>query len=86
MSGQPNEPIIGTGPSGKTVGVLFIVAAGLMLIGFAIDASSRSKDEAIGALLPTMLGLLLFVLDFILLVIFLARRKKRRNAAQSSSE
>ena len=86
MSEQPREPVFNKGPSGKTIAVIFFVAAGLMFIGFIIGNTARSKDEAIGAILATMLGLLLFALDFILRVIWLARRKKARDRAQSSSE
>jgi uncharacterized Tic20 family protein len=78
MSEQPREPVLNTGPSGKTILLILLAAAVLFLIGFAIDASARSKDEGIGAILPVLLGLALLLLDFVLLIVFLARRKKLR--------
>lgn len=77
MSEQPHEPVFNKGPSGKTVGVLFIVGAGLMLLGFAIDATSRSKDESIGAILPTVLGFFVLLLDVILFLVWAVRRKRQ---------
>ena len=81
MSDQPHEPILDKkGPSAKTIFVIFLVAAGLFLLGYLIDASARSKDESVGAMLPILLGFVLIVFDLILFIVWAVRRAKSRTS------
>ncbi len=76
MSEQPSEPAPNKRSIQKLILILLVIAGGLFLLGFAIDKSARSKDEAIGAILPMLLGIVLIVIDVVLLFVLLVRRRR----------
>lgn len=77
MSEEPNWPAPKPNqPSLTTIAVIFAIAAAMWLLGAYYDAAGRSVDEKLGSILPFMIGLLLFIVDIVLFVIWLVRRRK----------
>ena len=61
----------------KAILILLVAGLAFLGIGWAYDAAGRSADERLGAILPTLIGFLLLLADFVLLIVWLVQRRKR---------